>query len=158
MPLPHREDIVYGSTKCYSASIGLSAAFRQWRADSHCNRLHGYALEFVATFEATELDMRNWVVDFGSLKSFKGWLEETFDHTLVVAQDDPALPVLQQADMAGLCSLRVVEATGCEAFARLAFEYMELWLMGNGYSPRVTLVKMEVREHTGNSAYVRRKV
>lgn len=156
MPLPERSDIVYGSTKTYKATVGFSTAFRQWPADSHCNHLHGYALEFSATFEASELDVRNWVVDFGSLKSFKGWLERMFDHTTLVADDDPQLDWFITAHEKGILDLRHVVASGCEAIARLVFEYLESWLVDNGYSPRVQLIKLEVREHDGNSAYVRK--
>jgi 6-pyruvoyltetrahydropterin/6-carboxytetrahydropterin synthase len=150
-----RSDIVYGSTKSYRATV--STAFRQHRAQSHCNKNHGYALEFIATFEADDLDHQYWVVDFGSLKSFKGWLEKMFDHTTLVASDDPALGWFQRASMLGILDLRIVEATGCEATARLVFEYLEMWLQDNGYGPRVRLVKLEVREHDNNSAYVRLK-
>ena len=157
MPLPRRPDIVYGSTKTYKASVGLSTAFRQWRADSHCNQVHGYSLEFIATFEALELDHRNWVVDFGSLKSFKGWLESMFDHTTLVAMDDPQLEWFEEADKRNMLNMREVPAVGIEATARYVFEYLEQWCVDNGYSPRVQLMRLEVREHDGNSAYVRRR-
>ena len=47
------------SKKKYGHERGLSAAFRQWRADSHCKFLHGYSLEFEFKFGANELDERN---------------------------------------------------------------------------------------------------
>ena len=56
---------VFRSTKTYGHEMGFSCAFRQHRADSHCRLVHGYALAFHFEFEATELDVRNWVVDFG---------------------------------------------------------------------------------------------
>lgn len=161
MSLPHRDDIVYGSTKTYVHSVGLSACFRQWRAQSHCRFLHGYALQVHVKFETQRLDERNWAVDFGSLKSFKGWLEDTFDHKTLVAEDDPALELFK--DMAKdkrtgqLIQLRIVPSTGCEAFARMIYEYLEGWLVDNGYTPRVKLVQVEVSEHNGNSAYVRNR-
>jgi 6-pyruvoyl-tetrahydropterin synthase len=40
-------------------------------------------------FECETLDDRNWVFDFGNLKVFKDWSEWMFDHTLIVAKDDP---------------------------------------------------------------------
>ena len=73
--------MTYYSTKTYDHNEGLSCAFRQWRADSHCNLIHGYALGFEITFEAEELDDRNWVIDFGDLGVLKKWLKEMFDHT-----------------------------------------------------------------------------
>ena len=81
----------YRVIKTYGNETGLSCAFRQWKATSHCNLIHGYALGFEVTFESTELDERNWVSDFGDLGKLKDFLKETFDHTTVVAEDDPKL-------------------------------------------------------------------
>lgn len=143
---------MYVSTKTYGHEVGLSACFRQWRAESHCRLLHGYALAVRFEFAAEELDVRNWVVDFGSLKSLRGWLEDTFDHTLLVAEDDPEKDYLCSLQGLGLARCVVVPATGCEAFARLIFEAAEVWLKDNGYGPRCQLVSVEVREHGANSA------
>ena len=57
------------STKTYR-QIG-PVAYRQWRADSHCNLIHGYAMSFHFEFEADTLDARNWVTDFGGLRPLK---------------------------------------------------------------------------------------
>lgn len=143
---------VYQSTKTYGHEIGLSACFRQWRAESHCKLLHGYALAVRFVFESTELDIRNWVVDFGSLKSLKGWLENTFDHTMLVAEDDPLLQRFRDLESIGACRLVVVPATGCESFAELIYGATEIWLKDNGYAPRVRLCSVEVKEHGANSA------
>lgn len=143
---------MYKSTKTYGHEIGLSACFRQHRAESHCRLLHGYALAVSFVFASNELDVRNWVVDFGSLKSLKGQLEDTFDHTLLVAEDDPARPTLEQLGVLGLARVVLVEATGCEAFAKLIYETTQIWLVDNGYAPRCWLVSVEVREHGANSA------
>jgi 6-pyruvoyltetrahydropterin/6-carboxytetrahydropterin synthase len=145
----------FSSTKTYGHEIGLSACFRQWRAESHCRLLHGYALSVRFEFEADELDERNWVVDFGSLKSLKGMLEDAFDHTLLVAEDDPFKATFETLDKAGLARVVMVPATGCEAFAKLIAEATAVWLLDNGYSPRVRLASVEVREHGANSAIYR---
>ena len=148
--------MTYRSSKTYGHEIGLSACFRQWRAQSHCRFLHGYALLVHLEFEAEELDERNWVVDFGSLKSFKGQLEQTFDHKLLVAADDPMLPELEKLDTLagglGLAQVVVVPDVGCEAFARMIYDAAEVWLLDNGYSPRVRMHHVTVREHGANSA------
>ena len=149
-----RRDIVFGSTKKWNAVV--STAFRQWIAKSHCKDLHGYAMSFEATFEATELDSNNWVVDFGSLKTFKAWLENMFDHTTLVARNDPHLDWYVEGQQRGVMNVRTVDATGCEAVALMTFERLEDWLIDNGLAPRVSLVKLQVWEHDGNSAYVRR--
>lgn len=143
---------MYQSTKTFGHELGLSAAFRQHKADSHCKYIHGYALAIKVTFETEELDIRNWVVDFGSLKSFKDMLERTFDHKLLVAEDDPMKDELCSLSGLGLAQVVVVHATGCEAFANLIFQYAEIWLRDNGYAPRCRVVKVEVKEHGANSA------
>lgn len=143
---------MYRSSKTYGHDIGLSAAFRQWKADSHCRFLHGYALSVHIEFEAEELDARNWVVDFGSLKSFKQALKDTFDHKTLVAQDDPLYHFFLQMDNKGLIQMVTVEATGCEAFARLVYECAEIWLEDAGYKPRVRVHHVIVREHGANAA------
>lgn len=144
--------MTYRSTKTYGHDIGMSAAFRQWRAESHCNKIHGYAMAFQFTFEAKTLDKRNWVVDFGSLKSLKGILENTFDHKLIVAEDDPEIELFKAMQLNQLCDLVILPKVGCEAFAMYVYEVADGWLIDNGYKPRVNLVSVEVMEHGANSA------
>jgi 6-pyruvoyltetrahydropterin/6-carboxytetrahydropterin synthase len=144
-------------TKTYGHELGLSACFRQWRADSHCRFLHGYPLSFKLTFEAEVLDKNNWVIDFGGLKSVKAWLVDTFDHKLVLAEDDPSLDVLMalsDPDLpeGQLADVSILPAVGCESFAKHVFRHVEDWLYDQGHAPRVSLVEVECREHGGNSA------
>lgn len=148
---------MYYSTKTYGHEIGLSAAFRQWRAESHCRLIHGYALAVSFVFKAQELDVRNWVADFGGFKSLKAMLENTFDHKLLVARDDPMLPEFFRLDAMKIAEVVVVDATGCEKFAELIFECTEQWLKDNGYGDRVTLHSVEVMEHGANSAIFTRE-
>jgi 6-pyruvoyltetrahydropterin/6-carboxytetrahydropterin synthase len=51
--------------------------------------LHGYSLAFKFTFGCSDLDNKNWAVDFGGLKPLKQWLEDTFDHKTVIDSEDP---------------------------------------------------------------------
>ena len=142
----------YQSTKTYGHHLGLSACFRQWRAQSHCRFLHGYALAISFKFEAEVLDERNWVVDFGGLKGLKAILEDAFDHRLLVAEDDPMRAQLEALEKLGLAKVVVVPATGCERFAELIFSITQQWLLDAGFAPRCQLVSVEVREHGANSA------
>jgi 6-pyruvoyltetrahydropterin/6-carboxytetrahydropterin synthase len=114
--------------------------------------IHGYALAVKFVFASEELDVRNWCVDFGSLKSLKQILQDTFDHTLLVAEDDPYKHELQYLDCIGVARVVMVPATGCEKFAEMIFEVTCLWLKDNGYAPRVYLKSVEVSEHGANSA------
>ena len=95
----------YFSTKTYGHNIGLSACFRQPLAHSHCKLLHGYALQFKFTFGCEKLDERNWVVDFGGLKPLKAWLEDHFDHKVILDHNDPMLKNFEDLQSAGLCDI-----------------------------------------------------
>jgi 6-pyruvoyltetrahydropterin/6-carboxytetrahydropterin synthase len=167
----------YLSTKTYGNDRGLSCCFRQWRSThSHCSLLHGYSIGIKLIFESETLDDRNWVMDFGGLKAFKEWSEYTFDHTLVVAEDDPHRAMFEKMaelglqDQGGVCDVRIVEGVGCEKFAELAYKEMEtilhIFKTGNTYycpngktfearypvGQGVKLRSVEVFEHAGNSA------
>ena len=149
----------YLSTKTYGNDRGLSCTFRQWRsAHSHCSTLHGYSIGIKLVFESETLDDRNWVMDFGGLKAFKEWADWQFDHTLVVASDDPFLSEFQRLSHLGtmspsgtgsinhmkphergaICDLRIVDGVGCEMFAELAYrtmaEILEAYQEGRGWT------------------------
>lgn len=143
---------MWQSTKTYGHELGLSAVFRQWRADSHCNQLHGYALSFKFVFTAEELDYRNWVVDFGGLKGLKKSLQQHFDHKLVIARDDPKRAELEALQDAGVADVILVDAVGCEKFAELAFNLAKTELHTLGIEDRVTVQEVECAEHGANSA------
>ncbi len=145
------------STKTYGDEKGFPVAYRQWRAESHCNVNHGYNLKFHFEFECCDLDVRNWCVDYGSLKSLKDTLDDWFDHKTLVSEDDPKKEAFEKLAEEGLADITYVEATGCEALARFLWEYMEgYWLRNNGYAPRVRMRRVEVRETNANMAYIDR--
>ncbi len=155
--------MAFYSTKTYGNDRGLSCCFRQWRSThSHCSLLHGYSLGFKLIFECDELDERNWVMDFGGLKEFKNWLEDTFDHTLVIAKDDPKREYLMTlGPQTGLAKCKVVDAVGAERFAEMAFNKMQSILdeavtTGKSLNPTVRVLSVECFEHGANSAIYQR--
>lgn len=137
---------MYQSTKTFGHELGLSCCFRQWRADSHCNKLHGYAISVKLVFQAKELDHRNWVTDFGSFGEVKDFLKATFDHKTLVAADDPNLKTFKQLDAVHLIDMVIVDKVGCESFAKLIADQVQKLL------PEQNLLSVEVREHGANSA------
>jgi 6-pyruvoyltetrahydropterin/6-carboxytetrahydropterin synthase len=147
----------FQSTKLFD---GYSACFRQWKAEgTHCRFLHGYAVSFRVWFEG-ELDHRNWVWDFGGMKRAKGniegmspkvFFEYLLDHTTIVAEDDPYLPLFRQMDAEGIIQLRILPAVGCERFAQYLYEKINTFL-SQETNGRVRATKVEVYEHERNSA------
>lgn len=114
--------------------------------------LHGYALAFTFKFGCGTLDENGWVMDFGALKPIKEWLQETFDHKLLVAKDDPHHSLLTNYVGGVVANVITVNATGCEAFAKKAHNYVHSWLVLEGHGPRVYCKSVTVSEHGANSA------
>ena len=141
----------FKSTKIFD---GFSTAFRQHRAThSHCQYVHGYALKFKVWFES-ELDHMNYVCDFGCFKrnGIKEELANQFDHTTVVAADDPHLEIFRKMDKAGLVQLRVMDHVGCERYAEWVFNLINEKMLEETEG-RVKVLKVESFEGgTNNSA------
>ena len=139
------------SSKKYGHERGLSAAFRQWRAVSHCRFMHGYSLEFEFVFGTHALDENNWVVDFGSLKNLEAWLRLNFDHKTLVASDDPMYSHFEGMHENGIIDMVTVEGTGCEMFAKIAMDYSDEFIQ-KITEDRCWVESVTVREHGANSA------
>ena len=148
---------MFKSTKLFD---GFSCCFRQWEAETtHCKYLHGYGVSFRVTFEG-ELDHRNWVWDFGGMKraktkidnmSPKEWMDHMFDHTVLVAIDDPNLKYFQTMHDSSIIQLRVIEATGAEKFAEFIFHKLNNFVKTET-NERVKVTQVEFMEHGKNTA------
>lgn len=151
----------FQSTKLFD---GFSCVFRQWKAkNTHCRFMHGYGVSFRVWFEGS-LDDRNWVWDFGGMKraqtkidgmSPKAWMDYMFDHTIIVAADDPYINTLQQLDNAGIAQVRIVPATGAEKFAEFIYNKLSKFVYEET-EDRVIIRQVEFMEHGKNTAIYER--
>jgi 6-pyruvoyltetrahydropterin/6-carboxytetrahydropterin synthase len=147
----------FQSTKVFD---GYSTVFRQWRAEgTHCRFLHGYGISFKIIFEG-ELDERNWVWDFGGMKRAKTWIDgmqpkewmdHMFDHTTIIAEDDPYLENFKEMWKDGIIQLRIIPATGAEQFAKFIYEKVSKFIKIETEG-RVRVVSVEFMEHNKNTA------
>jgi 6-pyruvoyltetrahydropterin/6-carboxytetrahydropterin synthase len=147
----------FQSTKLFD---GFSCVFRQWKAEgTHCRFLHGYGISFRVWFEG-ELDERNWVWDFGGMKRAKGtidgmnpkaWMDYMFDHTTIIAEDDPFINAFKQMETAGVAQIRILPAVGAEQFAKYVFEKLNTFIQEET-SGRVKVARVEFMEHSKNTA------
>lgn len=142
----------FSVTKTFGHDLGLSCCFRQWRAKhSHCRFLHGYAIAVAIEIRATRLDKRNWTFDFGDFTEVREFLKQTFDHKLIVAEDDPqkdeicALAGLDAADCL------VLPAVGCEQFAHYVHTFVNK-IVKEATNGRAILYSVTIMEHGANSA------
>ena len=95
-------------------------------------------------------------MDFGGLKEFKSWLEYMFDHTLLIAEDDPNIEVFKSLSKE-ICDIRIVGAVGCERFSEMVYNKLKEILCQqafNGFllNETVRVKTVEVFEHGANSA------
>ena len=138
----------FKSTKRFT---GFPCTHRQWKAESHCRFVHGYSREFYFEFAAKELTKEGWVVDFGGLKELKAWLEYMFDHTFLVAQDDPQLEAFKRLDQEGALQLRVLPNPGMEGSAQFVYEEASK-LLKKILGDRAWITLVQVSENDKNSA------
>ena len=139
---------------------GFSTVFRQWKAETtHCRFVHGYGISFKVYFEG-DLDERNWVWDFGGMKraktqidgkSPKEWMDYMFDHTLIIAEDDPFIKAFQQMEEAGVAQVRIIPATGAEKFAEYIYNKLNEFV-DTETEGRVRVTKVKFMEHGKNAA------
>ncbi len=142
-----------GKHRSYKRFIGYSTAFRQWKADSHCSMIHGYAFAFKVWFDG-ELDDKGWVIDFGCFKrnGVNDWLKNMFDHTTCVSSDDPELSLFKKMHNRGIIDLRILEGgVGCEKFAELIANHLDGIIQAET-DGRVRIYKCQVWEHNDNMA------
>ena len=151
----------YTSTKEYIDAF--PCAYRQWRVDNKpngkpgCNKIHGYSFSIKFYFGANDLDARNFVVDYSGLRELKAILEDQFDHTLLVASDDPELSTFKFLEEKKLAKLTILPKLGCECLADMLYKFMNVVfipdMLGQGESERLWCYRVEVRETQSNMAF-----
>ena len=121
--------------------------------------VHGYGITFKITFEG-ELDERNWVWDFGGMKRANGsidgmnpkaWMDYMFDHTTIIAEDDPQLTLFKEMDQEGIIQLRILPATGAEKIAKYIYDKVNEFVLKETNN-RAHVTQVEFFENHKNSS------
>lgn len=97
----------------------LPAAHRQPNHKGHCRLIHGHNWAFDITFGCEHLDECGFVIDLGDLQAVKEWIEATFDHTLLLNEDDP---MLESIKLVRVLEIRLVPNCGMEGLAEFVFK------------------------------------
>lgn len=149
---------MYFSTK----KIGpISTGHRQWRAaelrdSSRCAWAHGYGRHVEFTFGAEELDDRGWVVDFGGLRFVKKFLEDNWDHRLLLSSEDPLLAEFLALHEKGGVNVNVMNAAkgwgpGIEQSCKFVYDNINP-IIQEQTNQRCWITKVQIWEHENNSA------
>ena len=129
---------------------GFPCSHRQWKDDGHCRWLHGYDRVVEITWEG-ERDERGWVVDFGGLGELKRLLELQFDHTTLVASDDPHLGTFEGLAQADAMVVRVMDPT-MEGMAAWVWRAATEWTAV--HAPNAEVIQVTCWENEKNAATV----
>ncbi len=87
-----------------------------------CKMLHGHNARVTIRLGSSKLDENGMLVDFSDLKNTaKGWIDEQFDHQMLLHEDDPIAPVLQKAGE----HVRLLQVhPTAECLAQLIFDFV----------------------------------
>ena len=108
-------------------SVSFCYGHRLMNYQGKCRHLHGHNARAVITLESDRLDERGMVEDFTAVKQLVWeWLEREIDHTLLLREDDPVLPLLEKA---GERVHIMKDNPTAENIARMIFEFVD----GKGY-------------------------
>ncbi|OGW89645.1 MAG: 6-pyruvoyl tetrahydrobiopterin synthase [Omnitrophica bacterium RIFCSPLOWO2_01_FULL_50_24] len=89
--------------------------------DGPCRHLHGHNGKVEVELERDSLDGRGMVVDFADIRNvIKDWIDRTLDHTMLLAKDDPFIPIFKEKNERFY--VMNVNPTA-EAIAKLIFDY-----------------------------------
>ena len=79
--------------------LKFDAGHRVVNHESKCRTLHGHEYKLELYAEANELDALGRVIDFSDIKKRIGdWVDEFWDHNLIIWKDDPNLEYLFACD------------------------------------------------------------
>jgi 6-pyruvoyltetrahydropterin/6-carboxytetrahydropterin synthase len=81
----------------------------------------------------------------------KEWMDYMFDHTLIVADDDPCKNAFIQMDEAGVAQVRIIPATGAEKFAEYIYTKLNSFVKAETDN-RVRVTRVKFMEHGKNAA------
>lgn len=141
--------MTFRSSKAFK---GYSCAHRRWAHKGHCALVHGYCRSFTVWFECEEREAyTGFVMDFGGLREVKAWLEEVFDHKLLLDSTDPLLESFRSLERKGACSLTILDDVGMEGTAKYVYEHIDAWVKQKT-NQRVWVYSVECRENENNSA------
>jgi len=79
-------------------------------------------------------------------------MDYMFDHTMIIAEDDPELLAFQQMDKVGVAQVRVIPATGAEKFSEYIYNKLNEFVKTETNN-RVRVIKVKFMEHGKNAAY-----
>lgn len=102
-------------------TIDFCYGHRLLNYEGKCRHLHGHNGRIEVDIELPTLDGRGMVLDFSDIKrTLKQWIDETLDHRLILAKNDPLVPVLRER---GEVFVTMDNNPTAENVAKMVFDY-----------------------------------
>jgi 6-pyruvoyltetrahydropterin/6-carboxytetrahydropterin synthase len=123
----HRADPPVGRTARFQMRKlfdNLPCCHRSWANQGKRFFLHGYERTFEIEFACAETES-DTVVDSSAVKEIRAALRYQFDHTTLIAADDPQRDLFELLAERGVIDLRIMDNTGMEGSAAWVFDTAE---------------------------------
>lgn len=149
----HRADAPAGRTAEFHMRKlfdGLPCCHRLWASAGRPSFLHGYERIFEIEFACAETEPANGlVVSESSLKQLRAALRYQFDHTTLIAANDPQRDMFELLAARDVIQLRIMDNTGMEGSAAWVFDTAER-IVGLTTAGRVWVSRIEARQSRNN--------
>lgn len=104
-----------------SQNIEFCYGHRLLNYSGKCRHLHGHNGKAVIVLEGEVLDDRGMLVDFSDIKeSVRTWIDNELDHRMILNENDPAVPFLQEQ---GEPLFLLPDNPTAETISRLIYNY-----------------------------------
>ena len=78
----------YYSIKRESFKFECSHRLNHLTYDSPCKNIHGHSYKVFIELFAKQLDEHSMIIDFSKLKKFQDYLDEYYDHAIIICKND----------------------------------------------------------------------
>jgi 6-pyruvoyl-tetrahydropterin synthase len=124
----------------------LPCCHRSWANQGKRFFLHGYERTFEVEFACAETEPDTGeVVDSIAVREIRAALRYQFDHTTLIAVDDPQRDLFELLAERGVIDLRIMDNTGMEGSAAWVFDAAEQ-IVGPATAGRVWASRVKARE------------
>ena len=136
---------------CTKSYRDIPLSHRQPLHSGRCSRLHGHSWAITLIFEAKELDVNGFVIDFGDLHFLKDWIDLNLDHGTALKKTDPLRQECEKLEEMGLLKIFWVDCASCEGIAQFLYHTFQP-MIEEKTKGRVRLQSLHLEEDSKNSA------
>ena len=89
--------------------------------ESACKNLHGHSARIIVQIWSRELNKNHMIIDFTHLNKFKTFLDDTFDHSVILNGKDSFVEIVKTTGMKHFILMNNIDPTS-EVMARIIWD------------------------------------